>query len=285
MGRFIVFTHSKADVEDYRKEFSEHEFVFLSYRPIHSDTIVISSTNLEQIFKDMEREHSARPFNGVLYGYLPEIYVLVAEQLNKRLGLPRGIGAAKYARDKYLMGKALSVKLTCPDSRLIANFSDLHAVKDTDFPCVLKPRFGYGSICVIKVYDRRELEKEYREKKAVIEQMARINPLGMESTDFLVESFIGGTEHTIDSFVEDSEVVFQAISDKLPMTPPYFVEMGDVMPSRLAAHDKENIRQGVQEAIRALGIEHGWTHAEVKLVNGTLYFMEVAARNGGGEIP
>jgi hypothetical protein len=125
MGRFVVFTHNKVDIEDYRKEFSEHDFVFLSYHRIHSDVIVISSNNLEQIFNELEMAHSEQPFHRVLFGYLPEIYVLVAEQLIKRLGLPRFIGEAKHARDKYLMIQTLSAKLKCLDSRLIENLSDL----------------------------------------------------------------------------------------------------------------------------------------------------------------
>jgi biotin carboxylase len=103
-----------------------------------------------------------------------------------------------------------------------------------------------------------------------------------ENKDFVVESFIGGTEHTIDSLVRDSEVILQIISDKLPMTPPYFIEMGDVMPSQLREEEQSKILKAVAQANALLGMRNGWTHTEVKLWHGEPYIIELAARMGGG---
>jgi len=226
--------------------------------------------------------HRSRPFRGVLYGTSPELYVLVAAQIVERLGLRRFIVDAETARDKLAMRNALSPVVRCPETRLLRSIDDVLALEGIEFPCVVKPREGFGSMGVVKVRDRGELVREFKQKSANASYMARRQPLVGVTGDLLVEQFISGTEHTVDAFVRDSRVVFHAISDKFAMRPPYFVEVGDVMPSRLPAEAAERIVETVRDATRALGIEHGWTHTEVKLDDGVPCVMEVAARGGGG---
>lgn len=98
----------------------------------------------------------------------------------------------------------------------------------------------------------------------------------------LLESFVGGTEHTVELFLADKHPLLEVISDKLPMEAPYFIESGDVMPSRLPMDEMERVKAAARAAAGAVGIEWGWAHVEIKLENGVAHVIEIAGRPGGG---
>ncbi len=97
-----------------------------------------------------------------------------------------------------------------------------------------------------------------------------------------MESFIPGSEHTVESLILDSKVILQIVSDKMTMTPPYFIEVGDIMPSTLDKSMQNLLLETAEKASLSLGVENGWTHTEIKIFSNKPYVMEVAARNGGG---
>jgi hypothetical protein len=66
------------------------------------------------------------------------------------------------------------------------------------------------------------------------------------------------------------------------MDPPFFVEVGDRMPSGLPAPAREEVLAAAREAVAALGIENGWAHVEIKWWKERAQVIEVAARMGGG---
>jgi len=130
------------------------------------------------------------------------------------------------------------------------------------FPCVIKPRFGFNSRGAVLVADRHDLAAAYGEQHS---RYAHLPKQDCTGDDFVVEELIPGSEHTVETLVSDGVPLFHVISDKLPMTPPFFVEVGDNMPSCLPQARQDACREATERAIRGLGIRTGWTHTEVKL--------------------
>lgn len=56
-----------------------------------------------------------------------------------------------------------------------------------------------------------------------------------------------------------------AIHDKLPMNEPFFIERGEVAPSRYPDHDQQEIKDMTYAALKAIGIQDGVTHTEIKV--------------------
>jgi cysteine synthase A/argininosuccinate lyase len=159
---------------------------------------------------------------------------------------------------------------------------DAATLPDLKFPCVLKPRHGFGSICVFKARNRGELASAQKGMQAAMAFLVRRHPLAIPSDDMLLESFVGGMEHNVELFLANGNSVFELVSDKLPMEGAYFVKTGHVMPSRLSPADVNRVKEAARAAATAVGIEWGWAHAEIKLADGVANVIEIAARPGGG---
>ena len=282
MAKFLSFIHASQDIEDFRSDFPEHEFVHVSQNAIPGVRAVVHQGNLEETVELLKQDHAASPFAGIVFGSDLELYVKIADHAAIALGLRRFVSNPEAVRDKYAMRMAFAGKVACPKSRLICEGDDASLWADLKFPCVLKPRHGFGSICVFKARNRSELAAAQKGMQAAMAFVARRHPLVVPTNDMLLESFAGGTEHNIELFLDGGRTLIEIVSDKLPMHPPYFVKSGHVMPSRLPADDLEFIKEAARAAAAAVGIEWGWAHVEIKFEAGVAYVIEIAARPGGG---
>ena len=282
MAKFLSFIHAAQDIDDFRADFPEHEFVHVSENAIPGTKAVVSGSTFAGTVEALLREHSMRPFAGIVFGSEPELYVKAADRVARVLGLRRFQSDPELVRDKYAMRLALSEKVECPRTRLVGEVQVAASFSDLQFPCVLKPRHGFGSICVFKASNRGELAAAQKGMQAAMALVARRHPLAIPTNDMLLEDFVGGTEHTVELFVADGTPLLEFVSDKLTMKPPYFVESGDVMPSRLSAGEVERVKQAARLAALAVGFEWGWAHVEIKLEHGVAHVIEIAGRAGGG---
>ena len=282
MGRFLAFIHAAQDIEDFQSDFPEHEFVHVSQNAIPGVRSVLHQDNLGETMELLKQDHAASPFTGIVFGSGLELYVKIADHAARALGLRRFVSNPEAVRDKYAMRLAFAGKVACPETRLIYAGDDASLWPDLKFPCVLKPRHGFGSICVFKASNRSELASAQKGMQAAMAFVARRHPLAVPTNDMLLESFVGGTEHNIELFLDGGRALLEIVSDKLPMDPPYFVKSGHVMPSRLPADDLECIKEAARAAAAAVGIEWGWAHVEIKFEEGVAYVIEIAARPGGG---
>jgi biotin carboxylase len=282
MARFLSFIHAAQDIEDFRSDFPEHEFVHVSQNAIPGVRAVLHQDSLGETMDLLKQDHAVYPFAGIVFGSGLELYVTTADQAATALGLRRFVFNPEAVRDKYAMRRAFAGKVACPETRLVRQGDDLSQWPEPTFPCVLKPRHGFGSICVFKATNRRELAAAQRGMQAAMAFVAHRHPLAVPSNDMLLENFVGGTEHNIELFLDQGQALLEIVSDKLPMSPPYFVKSGHVMPSRLPAQDLDRIKVAARAAAAAVGIEWGWAHVEIKLEEGVAYVIEIAARPGGG---
>ena len=262
---------------DYKTLFPEADFVFASYSDLGPDTVHVDPHRMGECIDFLTARHTELPFTAVLNR--KEKCVIPAAMLAASLGLPPITSEPELARDKFAMRQALNGGEDFPRTLLVRHASHLDLVKGEMFPCVLKPRFGFNSRSAVLVRGRNELESAYREQHT---RYAKLPKQDGTNSDFVVEQLITGSEHNVESLVKDGEPLFHLVSDKLSMSPPFFVEIGDNMPSRLPASARDLCREATARAIRAMGIRNGWTHTEVKLDGTKAVVVECAARMGGG---
>jgi biotin carboxylase len=275
--RFIAFISRPEEIRDYADLIPHAEFVFASLSACDPAIITVDPASLEDAIGRFRLLHAAKPFAAILNR--KEKCVVPAAQLAVALNLPPITLKPELARDKHQMRQALNQGSSYPRSILIRKTCDLERVSDGMFPCVLKPRYGFNSRSAVLVNDRMQLHEAYEEQYksySALEKQDRTN------SDFVVEDFIPGSEHTIESLVVDGVPLFHLISDKLPMKSPYFVEIGDRMPSRLPASQQQACRAATEQALDRLAIRNGWTHTEIKISDLGAIVIECAARMGGG---
>lgn len=96
---------------------------------------------------------------------------------------------------------------------------------------------------------------------------------------FLVEKFIQGTECSVESFVENGEIIFSNITN-------YFVKgKCNELPAKYEASLKKKLNSLNHKIIKSIGIEWGMTHAEFYILpDQTILFGEIALRPPGGYI-
>ena len=74
------------------------------------------------------------------------------------------------------------------------------------------------------------------------------------------------------------------ITDKLTTGAPYFVEMGHNQPSLLPKNIQQQIEKVAKMAVKALGIQNGPSHTEIKVTSEGPKIVEIGARLGGDNI-
>jgi hypothetical protein len=280
--RFVVFVDETDGLLAVRERFGADNILAISTGSVGAGVRKWRRETLEMDFSAVVDAHRARPFSGVIYWREP--YVVVAARLAQRLGVPAVLPDPLLARDKVRMKDALRPAVRCAEVMPVRDATDIERAQPRFFPGVLKPRYAFASICAVRVDDVRTARREFAEKrdKLLTAHLERVD-LGVPmEPEFVLESLVGGSEHTVESFVADSEVVLQIVSDKRPMAPPHFVETGDVMPSILDEASQVQVCAAARRAIAALGIRYGWTHAEIKLWRGEPWVIEIGARMGGG---
>ena len=101
------------------------------------------------------------------------------------------------------------------------------------------------------------------------------------SGEMLIEEFMEGPEVSVESYSINGEPHIITITDKIVTELPFFVELGHTEPSRLTLAQQEDILKVADAAIRAIGMQNGPTHTEIKVTNTGAKLVEIAARLGG----
>lgn len=139
-------------------------------------------------------------------------------------------------------------------------------------PWVVKPRVGSGSEGVSLVSSPTGLP-------------GALGHLPPESAqDFLVESYVSGTEYSVEGLFRGGEPQVLAITAKEKLPPPFFVEQAHTLPAPLPPPLRRQVEETVTEALRVLGLRHGLFHVELWVTDDGIVLGEVHARLGGDYI-
>lgn len=202
--------------------------------------------------------------------------VMVAAIAGTQLGLvaitPE---AAATTRDKLIMRRRLGAT-EVPQPRFAAlrpgQDPSAAAIK-LGFPLVVKPIDRSASQGVLRVDDPGGLGEAVERARGIA---------GADAT-LLLEEYMAGEEVAVEGLVRDGELTVLAVFDK-PDTPigPVFPETILVTPSRLPGLAQDECFRVATATLRALGIEHGPVHIELKVEPNRVRVIEVAARSIGG---
>ena len=101
------------------------------------------------------------------------------------------------------------------------------------------------------------------------------------SSHVIVEEFVSGPEFSAEGIVLDGRPHLLGVTEKTTTTPPFFVEVGHVMPPANAELDEAEVAQTVCAAVRGVRLRHSQFHVEFWLTDRGLVLGEIHGRGGG----
>ncbi|MEV0532573.1 ATP-grasp domain-containing protein [Kitasatospora sp. NPDC050463] len=134
-------------------------------------------------------------------------------------------------------------------------------------PWIVKPRDAMGSTGVSRITGPDGLP-------AAIALLPGQGP-------FLVEEFVQGAEYSVEGLFLGGEPVVIAVTEKEKVEPPFFVEVGHILPAELPDAQREEIERQVRAALAVLGLRSGAFHVELWLSPDGIVLGEVHGRFGG----
>ena len=211
---------------------------------------------------------------------------IAASAISERLGLPHNpVAAAQAAGNKARM-RALLARAGVPQPAF-----RLHAIEEspaaaagaTTFPCVLKPTFLAASRGVIRANGPAEFASAWHRIARLLDDPEIAARGGAAAREILVERFVPGMEVALEGLLDAGVLRVLALFDKPdPLSGPYFEETIYVTPSRLPEDVQARVAEAAEAGARALGLEHGPVHAEMRVNDDGVFLIEIAARSIGG---
>ncbi len=187
-----------------------------------------------------------------------------------------GETTARYFRDKLAMRfKAEGAGITVPDFVSLFNDAAVESfIARVAPPWFVKPRSQAAALGIRKAASRDEL-------------WAILETLGDERSFYLLEQFVEGDIHHVDSVVFDRQVVFAAVHRY--GSPPWTVaHQGGVFTTQTVPAgtvDAAALTRLNAAILGALGLARGVAHTEfIHGGDGRWYFLETSARVGGAFI-
>jgi biotin carboxylase len=224
---------------------------------------------------------ASRPVLGLVC--YDEAVILQAAHVVAALGLHgMTVDAVRRCRDKRLTRETLreagipqpvSIAVSCRDEA-----EPCAAL--TGYPLVLKPRGLGASEGVIRVEDAAGLTAGFHSAQSASHPGVPTYAVGV-----LVEEYLDGPEISIDGFVCDGCYQALFLAHKQVGLAPFFEETEHVvMAGDPLLHDVELLSM-LSAAHRALGVDRGITHTEVRFTARGPRIVEVNGRLGGDLIP
>lgn len=191
-----------------------------------------------------------------------------------KLGLP-GITfeTAVMATDKGEMIKAFEKHgVEHPWYFIVDDENQLIAiVEKVTFPCVMKPTDNAGNRGVCFVANKEELLKEYSYSHD-----------NSRSGQVIIEEYMEGQEVSVEIVVYKGDVHILAVTDKLTLGKPYFVEIGHAEQSQKSAETVAAIKDLATRAVKSVGIDNSPAHVEIMVTEDGPKMVELGSRMGGG---
>ena len=193
----------------------------------------------------------------------------------ENLGLPaHSFEAALNASDKARM-RACFEKEGVPSPKFIEIDENAHAElvskSDIEFPKVVKPCDNMGGRGCRLVRN----QDEFQTSVPTAIKNSRTNRA-------IFEDYMEGAEFSIDSVVYNGTLTITGFADRHIFYPPYFIEMGHSLPSRVDSKIKNELIATFALGIKALGLTCGVAKADIKYTKKGPMIGEIAARLSGG---
>lgn len=201
-----------------------------------------------------------------------------ASFLREHLRMP-GLGetATRYFRDKLAMRmRAAEQGIPVPEFTATFNYERItRYLEGVPPPWLLKPRLMAGAIGIKKFHHQQEV-------------WDRIHSLGDQQSFFVLERFVHGDIFHVDSIWFKGEMVY-AVASAYGTPPLDVTQAGGIFTTRIlqCGSEIDNALKWLNEKVlKAFGLTDGVSHTEFLRAHddGSLYFIETAARVGGAHI-
>ena len=211
---------------------------------------------------------------------------VLASTISKALGLTaNSIDSVRAASNKQTMRSLLQKEgLPCPNFIVVGiDEKPEDIVQQVTFPCVLKPLTLSGSCGVIRADDQKSFQTAFTRIGHLLKTFERPEQ-EVADRQILIEDFIPGIEVALEGLLTKNTFHPLAIFDKPdPLDGPYFEETIYVTPSRLPSNTQTRITESLAKAARAIGLQEGPVHGELRINDQDIWVIEVAARSIGGK--
>jgi len=206
----------------------------------------------------------------------------LAAILNERFGLSgNSVQSVQTTRDKLAFRALLQARgLPCPAFQPLSDDTDLrNFALRLEYPVVVKARRLSASRGVIRADDADAFERAVRWVRAIQARADR----DARALGIVIEHFIPGREFALEGMLDRGRLEVLALYDKPdPLDGPFFEESVYVTPSRLPKATQERIANETAGICRLVGLREGPVHAEMRINENGIWFLEVAARSIGG---
>ena len=143
-------------------------------------------------------------------------------------------------------------------------------IRDAGYRCIVKPADNSGSRGVDLLNEDTDLHQAYEYAIAY-----------SRGGELVVEEYMEGSEVSVETLATDGVIHIIQITDKLKTGAPFFVEMGHSQPCRLDETVRKKLGEVAAAANRAIGIQNGPSHTEIKVTADGPKIVELGARLGG----
>ncbi|WP_394176280.1 ATP-grasp domain-containing protein [Guptibacillus hwajinpoensis] len=251
------------------------------YENYYHDFLVADIRNAESIYNAIKESSYYGQIDALIPAtdYASHLTAEVAERLSLKTISSQAANNARnkdLARDVYEEHKVPSAKYQKVSSLTEA----IQAAKTITYPVVLKPTNCASSQGVYFIENDKQLEVAFEKlrefKKTYMDFDVR--------NEYLIEEYLIGPEFSVEFFLKDSEVVFSSVTEKLTSDLPYFVEISHTVPTSVESDKIDDMICVCVQALRAIGIDNGPSHVELKLTKDGPKIIEVNGRPGGDKI-
>jgi S-sulfo-L-cysteine synthase (3-phospho-L-serine-dependent) len=213
-----------------------------------------------------------------------EFYLEIVAQLTTNYNLPGNPPQAMSAcRNKALTRLCLEAAgIRQPRFATICSSEEVeNALSSLDPPYIVKPADDTGSNDVLFCQNTEEARQHALHLLTI-----HTNVRGQQTArTVLVEEYLAAPEFSVETFTWKGQTSLIGITEKTLIGFPHFVEYRHIFPAHLSQEVAKGIQETVQQALKALGITHGATHTEIKVLPEGCAIIEVNARLAGGMIP
>ncbi|WP_436889223.1 ATP-grasp domain-containing protein [Mammaliicoccus sciuri] len=251
-----------------------------SYKHLESNNIHIITfknwrENWEIEFKAIEL-HSIYKFTKIIT--FRENDIIRSAYLRELLNIPgQSIESAQFFRDKFIMKSHLKRNdILTPHFSNIKSFSDIYLfIKKNNYPVIIKPRLGAGSVNTFVIKNEEELFYFFRNELRTF----NLNEL-------IIEEFIEGDVYHIDGIVNKGRPLIISPSKYInnclqfkngSSTCSVMLDESNKLYSQLIEYTENLLSKIVKTDVYIF-------HLEVFISNSEIIFCEIASRAGGGEI-
>jgi len=211
---------------------------------------------------------------------------VLSSTISEALGLSaNSIDSVRAASNKQMMRSLLQKEgLPCPRFVVVGiDEKPEDIVQQVPFPCVLKPLTLSGSCGVIRADDPESFQNAFVRIRQLLQTFAK-SEQEMAARQILIEDFIPGIEVALEGLLTKNTFHPLAVFDKPdPLDGPYFEETIYVTPSRLPSDTQIRMTESLAKAARAIGLQEGPVHGELRMNDQDIWVIEVAARSIGGK--